>query len=113
MIDENITWEDHIHTIEKKLAKNLGLLHQAKHILDNAYLKTIYFSNIHWYPIYTNISWGSTYFTELKTVHFQQKQAARMIFNQNKLRDSRPLLRSLNILDVYQINLHQHFKLYV
>ena len=24
MIDENITWEDHIHTIEKKLAKNLG-----------------------------------------------------------------------------------------
>ena len=43
MIDENITWEDHIHTIEKKLAKNLGLLYQAKHILDNESLKTIYF----------------------------------------------------------------------
>ena len=27
MIDEKIIWEDHIYTIEKKLAKNLGLLH--------------------------------------------------------------------------------------
>ena len=24
MIDENITWEDHIRTTEKKLAKNIG-----------------------------------------------------------------------------------------
>ena len=30
MIDENITWEDHIHT-EKKLAKNLGLLSSKTH----------------------------------------------------------------------------------
>ena len=27
MIDEKIIWEDHIYTIEKKLAKNLGLLY--------------------------------------------------------------------------------------
>ena len=87
MIDENITWEDHIHTIEKKLAKNLGLLYQAKHILDNESLKTIYFSYIHSYLIYANISWGSTYFTKLKTVHYQQKHAARIIFNQNKCFD--------------------------
>ena len=108
MIDENITWEDQIHTIEKKLAKNLGLLYQAKHILDNESLKTIYFSYIHSYLIYANISWGSTYFTKLKTVHYQQKHAAQMIFNKNKLSHSRPLLRSLNALNDYQINLYQH-----
>ena len=51
MIDENITWEDHIHTVEKKFAKNLGLLNQAKHILDNESLKTIYFSYVHSYLI--------------------------------------------------------------
>ena len=76
MIDEDITREDHIHTIAKKLAKNLGLLYQAKQIVDNESLKTIYFSNIHSYLIYANISWGSTYFTKLKTVHYQQKHAA-------------------------------------
>ena len=63
MIDENITWKDTIPTIEKKLAKNLGLLYQAKHILDNESLTTIYFSYIHSYLIYANTSWGSTYFT--------------------------------------------------
>ena len=51
MIDENITWEDHIHTVEKKFANNLGLLNQAKHIPDNESLKTIYFSYIHSYLI--------------------------------------------------------------
>ena len=29
-IDENLTWRDHIHTIENKIAKNIGLLHQGK-----------------------------------------------------------------------------------
>ena len=42
MIDANITWEDHLHTIEKKLAKNLGLLYKAKHTLDTESLKTIF-----------------------------------------------------------------------
>ena len=39
-----------------KLAKNLGLLYQAKYILDNESLKTIYFSYIHSYLMYANIS---------------------------------------------------------
>ena len=30
------------------------------------------------------------------------------VFNENKLTQSRPLLRSLNALNVYQINLYQH-----
>ena len=108
MIDENITSEDHIHTTEKKLAKNLGLLYQAKHILDNESLKTIYFSYIHSHLIYANISLGSTYFTKLKTICYQQKHLARIIFNQNKLSHSRPLLRSLIALNIHQISLYQH-----
>ena len=78
MIDENIAWEDYIHTIEKKLAKNLWLLYQANHILDNESLRTIYFSYMHSYLIYANISWSSTYFTKLKTLQYQQKNVARI-----------------------------------
>ena len=36
----------------------------------------------------------------------------RIIFNQNKLSHSRLLLRSLNALNVYQINLYQHLNMY-
>ena len=34
MLDENITWKDHIHTTEKKTAKNPGLLYRAKQLLN-------------------------------------------------------------------------------
>ena len=34
MLDENVSWKDHIKTIEKKLAKNIGLLYRAKPYLD-------------------------------------------------------------------------------
>ena len=68
----------------------------------------LYFSCLHSCLIYINISWGSTYFTKLKKVHYQQKHAARIIFNQNKLSHSRLLLQSLNALNLYQINLYQH-----
>ena len=57
---------------------------------------------------YANIAWASTYRTKLKTIHFHQKHVLRIVFNEDKLKHSRPLLRSLNTLNVYQINLYQH-----
>ena len=43
-IDENLTWRDHIHTVENKIAKNIGLLYQGKHYLHDNCLKQIYFA---------------------------------------------------------------------
>ena len=40
MLDENLTWKDHIKTVENKLAKNVGFLYRAKQFLDGTYLKT-------------------------------------------------------------------------
>ena len=85
---EHITWKGHIHAIEKKLAKNIGLLYRARQFLDKESRKTIYFS----YLNYANIAWASTYFTKLKTDHYQQKHAARIIFNDDILTHSKPLL---------------------
>ena len=55
MLDEHIAWNDHIHAIEKKLAKNIGLLYRVRQFLDKESLKTIYFSYIHSYLNYANI----------------------------------------------------------
>ena len=71
-------------------------------------LKTVYFSYIHSYLNYANIAWANTYQTKLKTVHYHQKHATRIVLNQEKLTHSRPLLLSLKALNVYQINLYQH-----
>ena len=30
LVDENLTWNDHIHILENKFSKNIGLLYRAK-----------------------------------------------------------------------------------
>ena len=97
-----------MNVLKKKLAKNIGLLYRPKQFLDKESRKTIYFSYIHSYLNYANIAWDSTYFTILKTIHYQQKHVTRIIFNEDVLTHCRPLLRSLNALNIYQINLYQH-----
>ena len=110
MLDENISWVKNIRTVETKLANNIGLLYRTKPLLKEKSLKSIYFAYIHSYLIYVNIAWASTYRTKLKTMYFHQKHAVRIVFNEGKLTQSGPLLRSLNALNVYQINLYQHLE---
>ena len=69
MLDENIPWKEHIKTVENKLSKNTGLLHKSKQLLDNESSKSIYFSNIHSYFNYANITWASNP-TKLKKIHY-------------------------------------------
>ena len=99
--------EENIRTVKTKLAKNIRLLYREKHLLEEKSLKSIHFSYIHSYLNYTNIAWASTYRTKLKTMHFHQNHAVRIVFNEDKLIHSRRLLRSRNILNVCQINLFQ------
>ena len=94
--------------IENKLSKNICLLCRAKQFIDETSLKTICFSYIHSFLNYPNVAWASTHFTKLKTIDYKQKQAARIGFDKDRLCHSRPLLRRLNALNVYQINLFQH-----
>ena len=92
MLDENISWDEHICTVETKLAKNIGLLYRTKPLIEEKSLKSIYFAYIHTYLNYANIAWASTYKTKLETIHFYQKHAVRIVFNEDKLTQFRPLL---------------------
>ena len=109
--DENITWKRHIHYIENKISKNIGLLYKAKFLLNQKSLKSIYFSFIHSYVNYANIAWASTNQTKLQKRFRCQKHASRIIYNEDRKTHARPLMKSLNALNVYQINILQNFLL--
>ena len=66
MLDEHLSWKDHIKIVENKLAKNIGLLYRVNQYLNESSLKTVYFSYIHSYLNYANIAWASTYPANLK-----------------------------------------------
>ena len=107
MVDENLTWKDHIKTIENKIAKSLGLLYKSQHLIDKISLKSIYFSYIHSYINYANIAWASTHRTKLRKLHNQQKHAVRIVENEKRETPSKPLFKNLNVLNIYQLNIHQ------
>ena len=94
----------------KKHCKKYWFIPRAKYLLNKSSVRCIYFGYIHSYLNNPNIVWGSAYQTKLKSIHLLQKRAIRTIFNEGKMTHSRPLLRSLNTLNVYQINLFQHLR---
>ena len=34
IIDENLTWENHIEVVENKLSKNIGVIYRTSYLLD-------------------------------------------------------------------------------
>ena len=108
MSTRNKAFQSNICTVKNKTTKNIGLLYRAKYLLNESSLKSIYFADIHSYLNYANIALSSTYQT--KVIHLLQKRAVRITFTENNMTYSRPLLRSLNVLNVYQINLFQHLR---
>ena len=72
MVDEHLTWRNHITTTENKISKNLGLLYKAKRFL-NMNALNILFSFIHSYLNYGNIVWASVTQTKLKKLASKQK----------------------------------------
>ena len=107
IIDEKLTWKNLIEVVEKKISKNIGVLYRASHLLDFKNLLKIYFSFIHIYISYANITWASTLKTKLQGILKKQKYAARITFHANRFDHSRPLLKEMKALNVYQINLIQ------
>ena len=79
MIDENLTWNDHIYILENKLSKNIGLLYRAKPYLDKNTMTTLYFSFFHSYLNYGSIPWASTTKSKLRKIANQQRQAVNAI----------------------------------
>ena len=69
LLDENLSWNEHLKYTENKIAKSIGLMYKAKTFLDKDSLLSLYFSYIHSYINYANLAWASTHKTNLKKMH--------------------------------------------
>ena len=103
LLDEDLSWKDHIKCVENTAAKNIGLLYRTKLFLDKNLLLTLYYSYIHTYLNYTNLSWGSTNRTNLKKLLSQKKHAVRII--NNKTSFDHELFKSQKLLNIYKLNI--------
>ena len=73
------------------------------------YIKKVHFLFVHSSLNYANIAWCSTHHKKLKQIYSKQKHASRNIYYEDKQTYARPLLKKLNALNIYQINIYQIF----
>ena len=63
LLDENLSWKEHLKLKENKIGKSIGLIYKAKLYLNKDSLLTLYFSYIYSYINYPNLVWGRTHRT--------------------------------------------------
>ena len=84
LLDQHLTWKEHIKFTENKIAKNIGMLYKARPYLNKRALLFFYYSYIHSYLNYANTAWCSTNRTHLKELQSQKKHDIRIIFQEKK-----------------------------
>ena len=103
-IDNKLKFHNHIKNLCNKLSKTTGILYRLKNVVPTFVLINLYYSLVYPYLCYCNIVWGGTYNSALDQVFKLQKRIIRIINNADYLAHTRPLFKSSNILNIYDLN---------
>ena len=104
LLDEHLSWKEHIRYTGNKVAKSIGLLHRAKH-LGKHFLFTLYYSYIHTCLNYANFSWASTNRTNLNKLLSQRKHVIRIVNNKTRFEHAKERFNSQKMLNIYKLNI--------
>ena len=98
LLDENLSWKDHIKYIENKVAKNIGLSYRAKLFLDkNSATCIILFIYSHLFKLCKFIVGQYKQSKSKNKLLSQQKHAARIIINRTPFDHNNELFKSQKI----------------
>ena len=104
IIDENLTWKNHIDAISKPISRNIGVLTKLKHFAPKNILYSLYCTLILPYINCGVLIWGNTckiYLDKIFKLH-----NSRTISNSHYRSHTGPLFSKYNVL-----NVHDTFKL--
>lgn len=100
ILDDKLTWSNHILYTKNKIAKVIGILYKSKNKLCHKHLIVLYNSLLLPYFQYCNLIWSSASQTHLQPLVKIQKRAIRTICNLPKFATTQNLFHSLNILKI-------------
>ena len=106
IIDQHLTWKNHINYVTKKVIRTTGVLCRIRFYISQPLLRMLYNSLYLIYPYlyYGNIVWANTYRTRLEKLFKLQKKILRIITFSSYTAPSLPLFEKLHILNIHQIN---------
>lgn len=107
IINEKLTWDDHILLVCNKVSKHVGILRRIKHKIPVTLLRSLYYTLINPYLDYCNIIWAISSSVVLDKLFGLQKRAIRLITNSDWNAHSAPLFLASKVLTIHQLNLLQ------
>ena len=96
MIDENLSWKNHITYIKGKISKNIGIINRLKYRVSDGILLSLYDTLVLPYLNYCNIVWANNKTTRLQPLVLLQKRAMRLITTSAHNAHTIPLFSKIN-----------------
>ena len=107
LIDYQLTWQNHIQSVQTKVAKAIGAMFRIKNKVDNNILLMIYNTLILPHLSYCCEIWGNTYNTRLNSLILLQKRAVRLVGNIGWNEHSTEIFKQYRILKLCDLVKYQ------
>ena len=104
IIDNKLSWKDHVAHVVGKVSRGLGMIIKARHYLNKQGLLTLYYPFVYPYLTYCNHIWGNIYQSNLKQLCVTQNKIVRVIAGVKPRGSAEPLYESLSIIKLNDIN---------
>ena len=98
IIDNRLSWREHIAYVRRKISKSIGILRCARPLLNKNTLITLYYAFIYPYLTYCLDVWGHCTAIDFQSLFKIQKRAVRTINFSKKNAHTAHLFKSLEIL---------------
>ena len=106
IVDDKLTWNNHIECIEGKVAKNIGIIRKVQSVLPTSVLNTLFCSLTLPYLPHCNVIWSNNRITRLYRLNILQKRAIRVVNKCGYLAHTQPLFaksRQLTLIDLNKL----------
>ena len=104
VIDQFLTWSNHLDLTTKKIIKCAAIISRIRHFTNLNSLKLIYYALVYPYLTYGNLLWGNTYKSRFQKLVNIQKKIVRLMTFKSYFDHSEPIFNDLQILNLYKIN---------
>ena len=98
IINDRLSWNDHVNYIRTKISKGVGIIYKARRLLNQSACLSLYYAFVHPYMSYCVEVWGSTYACTLSPIVTLQKRAIRAVTASGFSAHSGPLFEELKVL---------------
>ena len=98
VLDNKLSWADHINCIKKKISKGIGIICKARKLISVKTLVSLYYSFIYPYLLYCIEVWGNACDYLLNPLYMLQKKIIRIIASVSYLSHTDSLFKRYNIL---------------